>query len=94
MTHKAHIQIDLDAKLADDFAAAVTSAQTSQTEVLQAMVQDYVERQKVDADYRSFLEAKVSRGRSDAAAGDVVSIEDAEQIFAARRKQAIKASGA
>lgn len=94
MTHKAHIQIDLDAKLADDFAAAVTSAQTSQTEVLQAMVQDYVERQKVDAEYRSFLEAKVSRGRSDVAAGDVVSIDDAEQIFAARRKQAIKAGGA
>ncbi len=91
MTRKAHIQIDLDAKLADDFAAAVTSAHTSQTEVLQAMVQDYVERQKVDAGYRSFLEAKVSRGRSDVASGDVLSIEDAEKMFAARRQHVIKA---
>jgi hypothetical protein len=30
MTRKAHIQIDIEAKLADEFAAAVTSAQTSE----------------------------------------------------------------
>jgi hypothetical protein len=86
MTRKAHIQIALDAKLADDFAAAVTSAQTSESEVLRAMVQDYVERQKVDGAYRQFLEAKVACGRDELAAGDVVSAEEAEQIFAARRE--------
>jgi hypothetical protein len=40
MTRKAHIQIDIDAKLADEFAAAVTSAQTSEAEVLRDMVED------------------------------------------------------
>lgn len=92
MTRKAHIQIDLDAKLADDFAAAVTSAQTSEAEVLRAMVQDYVERQKVDGSYRAFLEAKVARGREDVAIGEVVSAKEAEQMFAERRELALKAS--
>lgn len=85
MTRKAHIQIDLDPKLADDFAAAVTSAQTSEAEVLREMVEDYVERQKVDGSYRQFLEAKVARSRDEVAAGEVVSAEDAERMFAARR---------
>jgi hypothetical protein len=92
MTHKAHIEIDLDAQLADDFAAAVTSAQTSESEVLREMVQDYVERQKVDVSYRQFLEAKVARGREEVAAGDVVSSEDAEEMFAARRERALNGS--
>uniref|UniRef100_A0A7C1P3P5 Antitoxin of toxin-antitoxin stability system n=1 Tax=Agrobacterium albertimagni TaxID=147266 RepID=A0A7C1P3P5_9HYPH len=86
MTRKAHIQIDIDAKLADEFAAAVTSAQTSEAEVLREMVEDYVERQKVDSGYRQFLEAKVARGRKDVAAGEVVAPDDAEQMFAERRE--------
>ena len=85
MTRKAHIQIDIDPKLAEDFAAAVTSAQTSEAEVLREMVEDYVERQKVDGSYRQFLEAKVARSRDEVAAGEVVSAEDAERMFAARR---------
>ena len=92
MTRKAHIQIDIDAKLADEFAAAVTSAQTSEAEVLRDMVEDYVERQKVDSSYRQFLEAKVARGREDVAAGEVVAADDAEQMFAERREMALKAS--
>ncbi|THV16651.1 hypothetical protein [Rhizobium rhizophilum] len=92
MTRKAQLQVDLDAKLADDFAAAVTSAQTSESDVLREMVQDYVERQKVDSDYRQFLEAKVARGREDVAAGEVVAADDAERMFAARREMALKAS--
>lgn len=92
MTRKAHIQIDIDPKLADDFAAAVVSAHTSEAEVLRQMVEDYVERQKVDADYRSFLEAKVARGRNDVAAGEVIVAKDAERIFAERRELALKAS--
>lgn len=94
MTRKAHIQIDIDAKLAAEFAAAVTSAQTSEAEVLRAMVEDYVERQKVDGSYRQFLEAKVARGRGEVAAGDLASAEEAERIFAARRELAGKASRA
>ncbi len=94
MTRKAHIQIDLDPKLADDFAAAVTSAQTSEAEVLREMVEDYVERQKVDGSYRQFLEAKVARSREELATGDVVSAEEAKQIFAARRELVRKAGGA
>ena len=92
MTRKAHIQIDIDAKLADEFAAAVTSAQTSEAEVLRDMVEDYVERQKVDSSYRQFLEAKVARGREDVAAGEVVAADDAERMFAERRELALKAS--
>lgn len=92
MTHKAQIQVDLDPQLADDFAAAVTSAQTSESEVLRAMVQDYVERQKIDVSYRQFLEAKVVRGREDMAAGEVVAADDAERMFAERRELALKAS--
>lgn len=91
MTHKARIQLDLDAQLADDFAAAVTSAQTSESEVLREMVQDYVERQKVSDGYRRFLEAKVERGRADVAAGDFISADDAERMFAERRELALKA---
>ena len=86
MTRKAHIQIDIDAKLADEFAAAVTSAQTSEAEVLRNMVEDYVERQKVDSSYRQFLEAKVARGREEVAAGEVVAADDAERMFAERRE--------
>ncbi|MCZ8179364.1 MAG: hypothetical protein O9309_10055 [Rhizobium sp.] len=86
MTRKSNIQIDLDPKLADDFAAAVTSAQTSESEVLREMVQDYVERQKVSDGYRRFLEAKVARGREDVAAGEVIAAEDAERMFAERRE--------
>jgi uncharacterized protein YheU (UPF0270 family) len=86
MTRKAHIQIDIDPKLADDFAAAVTSAQTSEAEVLRQMVENYVERQKVDADYRSFLELKVARGREEVAAGEIVATGDAERMFAERRE--------
>ncbi|MBC2773071.1 hypothetical protein H6M51_09360 [Rhizobium sp. AQ_MP] len=92
MTRKAHIQIDIDAKLANDFAAAVTSAQTSEAEVLREMVEDYVERQKVDSGYRQFLEAKVARGREDVAAGAVVTADNTEQMFAERREMALKAS--
>ncbi len=92
MTRQAHIQIDIDAKLADEFAAAVTSAQTSEAAVLRDMVEDYVERQKVDSSYRQFLEAKVARGREDVAAGEVVAADDAEQMFAKRREMALKAS--
>jgi metal-responsive CopG/Arc/MetJ family transcriptional regulator len=92
MTRKAQLQIDLDAKLADDFAAAVTSAQTSESEVLREMVQDYVERQKVNSGYRQFLEAKVARGREDVAAGEVIAADDAERMFAERRELALKAS--
>lgn len=86
MTRNTHIQIDIDAKLADEFAAAVTSAQTSEAAVLRDMVEDYVERQKVDSSYRQFLEAKVARGREDVAAGEVVAADDAEQMFAERRE--------
>ncbi|MDH4413727.1 MAG: hypothetical protein QE484_10490 [Rhizobium sp.] len=92
MAHKAHIQIDLDPKLAEDFAAAVTSAKTSESDVLREMVQDYVERQKVDSGYRQFLEAKVARGREDVVAGEVVAADDAERMFAERRDLALKAN--
>jgi hypothetical protein len=92
MAHKAHIQIDLDPKLAQDFTAAVSSAQTSESDVLAEMVQDYVERQKVDSSYRQFLEAKVAHGRDDVAAGEVIGADDAEQMFAERRELALKAS--
>ena len=92
MTRKAQLQVHLDAKLADDFAAAVTTAQTSESEVLREMVQDYVERQKVDSNYRQFLEAKVARGRDEVAAGEAVAVDDAERMFAERRDLALKAS--
>lgn len=92
MTRKAQLQIDLDAKLADDFAAAVSSAQTSESEVLREMVQDYVERQKVASGYRAFVAAKVARSREDVAAGEVVAADDAERMFAERRELALKAS--
>ncbi|MCJ8237576.1 hypothetical protein [Peteryoungia algae] len=92
MTRKAQLKVDLDAKLADDFAAAVTSAQTSESEVLREMVQDYVERQKVDSGYRQFMEAKVARGRDDVAAGEFIAADDAERMFAERRERALKAS--
>ena len=92
MAQKAQIQIDLDPKLAQDFAAAVTSAQTSESDVLREMVKDYVERQKVDNDYRQFLEAKVAHARNEAMAGEVVAADDAERMFAERRELALKAS--
>jgi uncharacterized protein YheU (UPF0270 family) len=92
MAQKAQIQIDLDPMLAQDFAAAVTSAQTSESDVLREMVKDYVERQKVDNDYRQFLEAKVAHARNEVMAGEVVAADDAERMFAERRELALKAS--
>lgn len=58
------------------------------------MVQDYVDRQKMDGDYRRFLEAKVLRARDDIAAGRLISAEETERLFAERRRKAMKQGGA
>lgn len=94
MTRKAHLTIDLEATLVEDFAAAVHCAQAKQADVLREMVEDYVERQKIDGAYRQFFEDKVSHARNELAAGKVVSAEDAERMFAERRQMARKAGGA
>ncbi len=94
MRRKAQLQIDLDASLAEEFSAAVGSARTSEAEVLREMVQDYVDRQKMDGEYRSFLEAKVSRARDDITAGRVISSEETERVFAERRQMVMKQGGA
>lgn len=89
MRRKAQLHIDLDASLAEEFSAAVDSARTSEAEVLREMVQDYVDRQKMEPDYRRFLEAKVSRARDDIAAGRIMSAEETEELFAERRQKAM-----
>ncbi|WP_377295986.1 hypothetical protein [Rhizobium sp. SGZ-381] len=89
MAPKAQLTIDMDATLAAEFAAATRSARTSETEVLRAMVRDYVERQNVPEAYRSFVETKVERGRADVTAGITQSAEDVEREFLQLRNRLI-----
>ncbi|WP_165215168.1 DUF1902 domain-containing protein [Affinirhizobium pseudoryzae] len=44
----------------------------------------YMDRPKLDNEYRCFLETKVSRARDDIAAGRVMSAEETEKLFAER----------
>ncbi|THV23277.1 hypothetical protein [Peteryoungia ipomoeae] len=46
--------------------------------------------QKIEESYLQFLENKVSEGRADLAAGKVVSAEETERLFSARRQIALK----
>lgn len=93
MARKAQLTIDIEATLAAEFAAAARSARTSETDILRAMVRDYVERQNVPEAYRSFVEAKVERGRADMRAGRTQSADDVELEFAKLRNSITETDG-
>lgn len=74
----------VDEHLMERFAAAAKECDSSSEQLLRDLMRDYVDQQQ-DSQYDAWFRRKVQAGIDDANAGRVVSAEEVEAEFAARR---------
>jgi predicted transcriptional regulator len=85
MPKEAVFTMKLEAELRDDFMAEAEAAHRPASQVVRELMREFVQRQREERDYHTFLERKVAIARSSMRAGDSLSNEEVEADFAARR---------
>lgn len=75
----------------DDLKAAFSQAAKAQdqtgAQLLRGFMRDFVKRQESEAEHDTWFRRQVEEGIAAANAGDVISSEDVESYFAARRSE-------
>lgn len=85
MPKEAVFTMKLESTLREDFVAAAKASDRPASQVLRELMREYIRRQNESRAYDTYLAQKVERGRHNIRAGDVVSNEEVEAQFAARR---------
>jgi predicted transcriptional regulator len=68
------------------FSEAAKAQDQTGAQLLRGFMRDYVKRQKADADYDAWFRREVQAGVDSANAGNLISNDDIEVEFAARRE--------
>lgn len=84
----------VDDDLKTEFAKAAKARGRSGAQLLRDFMRDFVRRQQEAAEYDAWFRREVQKGVDAANAGDVVSNEEVEARFAARREAARRRLGA
>lgn len=69
MPKPAEFMRELEPELCDAFAAEAAAAHQPATDVLEALMRDFVRRQRAARDHEAFLHRKVERARASVRAG-------------------------
>ncbi|SFN23290.1 hypothetical protein SAMN05428971_0642 [Candidatus Pantoea varia] len=85
MPKEAVFTMKLENSLREDFIAAAKASDRPASQVMRELMREYIRRQSESRAYDAHLAQKVERGRQDIREGNVVSNEEAEAQFAARR---------
>lgn len=85
MPKEAVFTMKLESSLREDFIAAAKASDRPASQVIRELMRDYIRRQEESRAYDAYLAQKVEKGRQDIRAGNVVSNEEVEAQFAARR---------
>ncbi|MBD8146542.1 hypothetical protein [Pantoea agglomerans] len=85
MPKEAVFTMKLESSLREDFIAAAKASDRPASQVIRELMREYIHRQSENRAYDTYLAQKVERGRQDIRAGNVVSNEEVEAQFAARR---------
>lgn len=75
----------VDDALKEEFSAAAKTRDRTGAQLLRDFMRDYVKQQQDAAEYDAWLQAKVSRSKASADAGELVPDAEVEAVFAARR---------
>lgn len=85
MPKEAVFTMKLESTLREDFIAAAKASDRPASQVIRELMREYIRRQNESHAYDAYLAQKVERGRQDIRAGNVLSNEEVEAQFAARR---------
>lgn len=85
MPKEAVFTMKLENSLREEFIAAAKASDRPASQVIRELMRDYIRRQDESRAYDTYLAQKVEKGRQDIRAGNVVSNEEVEAQFAARR---------
>lgn len=85
MPKEAVFTMKLESSLREEFIAAAKASDRPASQVIRELMREYIRRQSESRAYDTYLAQKVERGRQDIRADNVVSNEEAEAQFAARR---------
>ena len=88
MPNSAQLTVEIEETLKQEFLAAAASAQRPPANVLQELMQEYVNRQLGPATYQQFLQEKVAAARQSVRQGSGQSNAEVEKTFAALRQKA------
>ena len=88
MTNSIQLTIEVEETLKQEFFAAAASAQRPPANVLQDLIQEYVNRQKDSTAYQQFLQEKVAVARQSVRQGSGQSNAEVEKTYAALRQKA------
>lgn len=75
----------VDEELKAAFSEAAKARDQTGAQLLRGCMRDFVKRQQAETEYDTWFRRQVEEGIASANAGDVVSAEDVEKHFAARR---------
>lgn len=87
MINKAVFSVKLDAELHNSFIVEAEAAKKPPTEIMQELIQDFVDQRLQSREYADFLQAKVDSARSDKQSGQTYSHEHVEREFASMREE-------
>lgn len=85
MAKEAVFTMKLEPELRDEFMAEAEAAHRPASQVVRELMREFVQRQREERDYHTFLGRKVEIARSSMRAGRGQSNEEVEADFAARR---------
>ncbi|AYC99789.1 antitoxin of toxin-antitoxin stability system [Neorhizobium sp. NCHU2750] len=85
MGKQAIFTLTLGQELRDEFVAAAQASDQSPSDVLQDMMQDFIQQQKMAPDYLAFMQEKAAIARSELDAGEAIGGDEVEREFSALR---------
>ncbi|GKX60239.1 CopG family ribbon-helix-helix protein [Leminorella grimontii] len=86
MPKDAVFTIKLEPSLRESFMAAAKASRRPASQIMRDLMRDYIQKQSESQDYDNYLAQKVEKGRQSIRAGEGVSNEYVERMFAARRE--------
>lgn len=85
MTKESVFTMKLEPELRAEFMAEAEAAHLPASQVMRALMRDFIRQQREAREYEAFLRSKVETARQSVTAGQGQSNADVEALFAARR---------
>lgn len=89
MSKQAVFTMKLEQELRETFMAEAASEDRPASQVMRELMRGYIEQRRQAREYDDYLREKVEAGRASMRAGLGRSNDEVEEIFAAKRRQAM-----
>ncbi len=90
MAKEAVFTMKLEPELRDEFMSEAAAAHRPAAQVVRELMREFIQRQRDARAYDAFVERKVAVAREEVRAGKVLSNDEVQAEFAARRARAAR----